>query len=61
MGGGTSGKGGTRESVGVTDLQSGKDGLEINMNDVMDQIQNILAQNVVRREVKAYLPSYMVA
>ena len=43
------------EIVGVTDLQSGEDGLEVNMNDVMDQIQNlqsVLAQYVIRREVK---------
>ena len=61
-GGGTSGKGGTGESTsgnsGVMDLQSGEDGLEVNMSDVMDQIQSLPAQYVIRREVKADLSSW---
>ena len=47
--------------VGVTDLRSGEDGLEVNMNNVMDQIQSLLAQYVIRRKVKTDLPSYKVA
>ena len=37
----------------MTDLQSGKDGREVNMSNLMDQIQNLLAQFVVGKEVNA--------
>ena len=47
--------------MGVTDLQFGGDGQEVNMNDMMDQIQSLLAQYVIRREMKADIPSYKVA
>ena len=50
--------------MGLTDLQSGGDGQEVNMSDVMDQtqsLQSLLAQYVIRREAKVNLPSYKVA
>ena len=64
--GGTSGEVGTGESTSRNSEGDGSAiwgrGQEVNMSDVMDQIQSLLAQYVIRRrEVKADLPSYKVA